>query len=86
LVAVVSFLFIVPSGSHAMDITLQWDANPATDEVVGYRVYYKVDSAGDRNLDSYNGQGLVLVEESGTTRVVDSGFEIFVKDLPDPNA
>lgn len=57
-----------------MDVTLEWDANPVVDEVVGYSVYYKLDSAGERNLDSYNGQGLFLVEESGTTRVVDSGW------------
>lgn len=45
--AVISFVFALPCGSHAMNITLQWDANPVTDEVVGYKVYYRVDRAGE---------------------------------------
>jgi hypothetical protein len=85
-IASLAIIAAFPQTLLAMDVTLQWDANPVTDEVSGYRVYYKMDSAGERNLDAYKGQGLVLIEQSGTTRFVDSGFEILLKDLPDPNA
>ena len=73
--AIVSLFFGLQSQSHAVEITLGWDANTEP-KLAGYRVYYKMSSSGDRVLDSYNGEGLILAEESGTTRVVNSGFEI----------
>ena len=75
LLAIGAMLFIFQTPSYAVDITLEWDTNTEPD-LAGYRVYFKVDSSGDRILDNYKGEGLVLLEESGTTRVVNSGFEI----------
>ena len=43
-------LWAIPA--HALDITLQWDANTETD-LAGYKVYYKTGTAGP----SYNGTG-----------------------------
>jgi predicted outer membrane repeat protein len=74
ILALAAMLFIFASQSHGADITLEWDANTESN-LAGYRVYYKMDSSGERILDNYTGEGLVLIEESGTTRVVNSGFE-----------
>jgi hypothetical protein len=63
------------SESQAYDKILEW--TPSTDSgVTSYKVYYKADSSGDRIIASYDGTGLVLVEESGSTRFVNSGFEV----------
>lgn len=73
--SIVLLLLAFQTQSHADDKILEW--TPSTDSgVTGYRVYYKTDTSGDRIIASYDGTGLVLVEESGTTRTVSSGFEV----------
>jgi len=37
--------------AKAGDHTFKWDANPASDDVAGYKVYYKIDGPGE----PYNG-------------------------------
>jgi len=32
--------------SYSVNVTLAWDANPPTEEVTGYKVYYKMDTGG----------------------------------------
>ncbi|NNF99985.1 MAG: hypothetical protein HKM93_11450 [Desulfobacteraceae bacterium] len=56
--------------AQAADVTLAWDANQAKN-LAGYKIYYTIDGAGS----GFTGQGA----DQG-----DSGFEIFLSDLPDP--
>ena len=52
--ALLSFLILlIPSLSHAKDVTFQWTANP--EPVVGYKLHYKT---GDSNTPPYDGTGL----------------------------
>ena len=53
--AAVATLFILQSQSHALDVTLQWDANPESG-VSGYIIYYKTGNSGDRIKEKYTNQ------------------------------
>ena len=46
--ATLLLLLCVPRESAALDITLQWDPNPASDGVIGYRVYVSTPAGGQQ--------------------------------------
>ena len=71
---VVTLLFsLFPQFAHAQtEVNLAWDANPETDQVSGYKVYYKTVSRGE----PYNGTGA----DQG-----DSPITLLIEDMTDPD-
>jgi hypothetical protein len=47
-------LLLCSSESHALDLTLRWDANHEAN-IVKYRVYYRAGFSGKRVLSNYKG-------------------------------
>jgi len=48
ILAALLFLLVVIATSHAMDVTLQWNA-PTQPDIAGYKIYYDVDSGPPYN-------------------------------------
>ena len=62
--ATVATLFILQSQSHALDVTLQWDADRDPESgVSGYIIYYKTGNSGDRVKKNYKNQVEMTLEQ-----------------------
>lgn len=62
-------------------ITLAWDAPDPVEEVVGYKIYYRVGGSGDQLLPNYTGTGLQFVDASQNILPLDSGTAVELTDL-----
>lgn len=86
LVSLLAVLFLLfATQGFAMEVTLQWDANQ-TNYLVGYRLYFKTGTPGNRELGEYGGPSFTWVGAPYDGQTVVSGFEIRKDDLPDPKA
>ena len=88
--AVVLFFFLLligilhvlaPASAAADDITLEWQRSNPVEDVVGYRIYYRIGGTGNGVLASYNGTGIAFDGASVDGSPIDSGIAIEVADL-----
>jgi hypothetical protein len=56
LILCIGLILSLSTSAHALDVTLQWDANEESD-LAGYRIYYRGGSSGSGVLGNYNGTG-----------------------------
>ena len=65
---------------YASAVNFQWDANTESD-LTGYKLYYKINSSGNRVLVNYDGTGLVFDGGANDGESANSGVAILKENL-----